>query len=60
MVRGMSLVVDIQPDAVTYLLRQGDGLTISHQGQDVRLTGWEPRLCPLRSARPPALAAAST
>lgn len=60
MVRGMNLMVDIQPDAVTYLLRQGSELTISHQGQDVRLTGWEPRLCPLRSARPPALAAAST
>lgn len=60
MVRGMNLMVDIQHDAVTYLLRQGSELTISHQGQDVRLTGWEPRLCPLRSARPPALAAAST
>ena len=60
-VRGMSLVVDIQPDTVTYVLRQGAELTITHQGQEVRLTAGVARSCRLDSARrPPALAAAST
>jgi alpha,alpha-trehalose phosphorylase len=61
MIQGMSLVVDIQHDCVTYLLRQGSALTISHQGQDVRLTGGVPRSCPLRSSLlPSSLAAAGT
>ncbi len=61
MVRGMSLVVDIQPETVTYVLRQGSELTISHQGQEVRLTVGVPRSCRLRSSPPPAsLAAAAT
>ncbi len=60
-VRGMSLVVDIQPETVTYVLRQGSELTISHQGQEVRLTIGVPRSCPLRpSPLPSALAAAGT
>ncbi len=49
MIRDMSLVVDIQPKTVTYLLRQGSELTISHQGQDVQLTAGVPRSCQLRS-----------
>lgn len=63
MIQGMSLVVDIQPDAVTYLLRQGSELTIVHQGEEVQLTVGVPRTCPLRSSlneRPPTLAAAGT
>lgn len=50
MIQGLRLTVDIEPDTVTYLLRQGTELTISHQGQDVRLTTGVPRSCPLRSA----------
>ena len=63
MIQGMSLVVDIQRDAVTYLLRQGSELTIAHQGEDVQLTVGVPRTCSLRSSlneRAPALAAAGT
>ena len=47
MIQGMSLVVDIQRDFVTYLLRQGNCLTISHQGEEVQLTVGVPCTHPL-------------
>ncbi len=36
-IRGQLLVVDIGQDAVTYLLQQGAGLTVTHQGEDISL-----------------------
>ena len=41
-IRGQVLEVDIQKQTVTYLLREGSELVISHQDQEVRLTVGEP------------------
>jgi hypothetical protein len=35
--RDQLLEVDIEPNSVTYLLRQGSELVIAHQGEDVKL-----------------------
>jgi hypothetical protein len=47
MIQGMSLVVDIQSESVTYLLRQGSTVSISHQGEKVQLTVGVPCTRPL-------------
>ena len=47
MIQGMSLVVDIQRDSVTYLLRQGSTVRIFHQGEEVQLTVSVPCTRPL-------------
>jgi alpha,alpha-trehalose phosphorylase len=41
-VRGQLLAVDIKPDGVTYKLEQGDGLTIHHRGEPLKLRPGEP------------------
>ena len=41
-VRGQDLEVDIRPDGTTYTLRQGDGLAIFHEDQEVRLVQGKP------------------
>ncbi len=41
-VRGRELEVEITREQVTYRLRQGDDLTIRHQGQEIRLRSGEP------------------
>ena len=47
MTQGMSLVVDIQQESVTYLLRRGSSVNISHQGEEVQLTVGVPCTRPL-------------
>ena len=47
MTQGMSLVVDIQQESVTYLLRRGSSVNISHQGEEVQLTVAVPCTRPL-------------
>jgi alpha,alpha-trehalose phosphorylase len=41
-VRGQLLAVDINTDGVTYELEQGDGLTIHHRGEPLKLRPGEP------------------
>jgi alpha,alpha-trehalose phosphorylase len=41
-VRDQLLDVDIKPDGVTYKLEQGDGLTIHHRGEPLKLRPGEP------------------
>jgi alpha,alpha-trehalose phosphorylase len=41
-VRGQLLAVDIKTDGVTYTLEQGDGLTIHHRGEPLKLRPGEP------------------
>jgi alpha,alpha-trehalose phosphorylase len=36
--RGQQLLVDAVPESTTYTLREGDGLEITHRGEEVRLT----------------------
>jgi alpha,alpha-trehalose phosphorylase len=36
-VRGQKLEVDITHEATTYLLREGEGLSIEHEGEEIRL-----------------------
>jgi len=37
-VRGSLLEVDVRPDLTSYALREGDGITVFHQGTELRLT----------------------
>jgi len=41
-IRGQRLEVDIGKDAVTYTLRQGEGLTIRHRDEELKLTEGKP------------------
>jgi alpha,alpha-trehalose phosphorylase len=41
---GQVLGVEMNQDSAVYTLRQGDGLTIRHQGEDIRLTNEAPML----------------
>jgi alpha,alpha-trehalose phosphorylase len=41
-VRGQLLAVDIKTDGVTYKLEKGDGLTIHHRGEPLKLRPGEP------------------
>ena len=49
-IRGQLLVVDIGQDAVTYLLQQGAGLTVTHQGEDISLAEGVPVSVELRES----------
>jgi alpha,alpha-trehalose phosphorylase len=40
--RGQLLEVNIKPEAVTYLLREGAGLTITHQDKEIKLSPGDP------------------
>jgi alpha,alpha-trehalose phosphorylase len=40
--RGQLLEVNIEPEAVTYLLREGTGLTITHQEKEIKLSPEKP------------------
>jgi alpha,alpha-trehalose phosphorylase len=46
-IREQKLVVDIQGDTATYLLREGAGITIHHEDREVRLTKGEPVSLPI-------------
>jgi len=41
-IRGQSLEVDIATESVTYTLKAGDGLTIRHEAEEIRLTPEDP------------------
>jgi alpha,alpha-trehalose phosphorylase len=56
-VRNQRLEVDIADGSVRYLLKEGQGLTIKHRGEELRLTEGEPLTRPL-TAPPPAPVAA--
>jgi alpha,alpha-trehalose phosphorylase len=46
--RGQRLDVDVRHDEVTYLLADGDPLTIVHQGKPIELTAGEAITCPVQ------------
>jgi alpha,alpha-trehalose phosphorylase len=48
-VRGQSLFCEFTPGEARYELRQGEGFTLTHQGQEVRLTPNAPVVVPVRS-----------
>jgi alpha,alpha-trehalose phosphorylase len=50
-VRGQELEIDMERNAVTYLLRQGSELVITHQGQDITLSVGVLCAVPLTSSR---------
>jgi hypothetical protein len=46
-IRGQLLEVEIRPEAVTYVLAEGSELVIQHEGNEIRLSGKNPRaVCP--------------
>jgi phosphoglycolate phosphatase-like HAD superfamily hydrolase len=47
--RDQLLEVDIEPNSVTYLLRQGSELVIAHQGEDVKLSVGHPVLLEIKA-----------
>jgi alpha,alpha-trehalose phosphorylase len=49
-VRGQELEVNVANGSVTYLLRQGGGLSIKHLGMDLRLSEGEPVSRPIEAA----------
>jgi alpha,alpha-trehalose phosphorylase len=51
-VRGSELLVDLDHNRATYLLRGGPDLTIRHQGREVALTADEPVSLPIERAAP--------
>ena len=58
-VRGQRLEVDISEGAVRYLLREGDGLTIRHRGEELRLATGQVVSRSLESTTPAAVAVAA-
>jgi alpha,alpha-trehalose phosphorylase len=40
--RGQFLEINIEPEGATYLLREGTGLTIKHQEQEIKLSPGKP------------------
>jgi alpha,alpha-trehalose phosphorylase len=46
-IREQKMLVDIQGDTATYLLREGAGITIGHEDREVKLTKGEPVSLPI-------------
>jgi alpha,alpha-trehalose phosphorylase len=46
MVKGQHLVVEVTPTETTYLLKEGDGLTITHRGKEITLKQGESQTLP--------------
>jgi len=42
-VRGRVLEVDIREDQVTYILKEGEDLSLYHVGEEIRLTWKDPK-----------------
>jgi alpha,alpha-trehalose phosphorylase len=61
-VRGQRLEVDVESGSVTYLLRQGGGLTIRHRDEELSLTEGRPVTRSLETAarQPPSPALAAS
>jgi alpha,alpha-trehalose phosphorylase len=56
-VRGQQLEVDVEDGSVTYLLRKGQGLTIRHRDEEIRLSEASPVTRSVGDAKPQAASA---